>query len=147
MKINALLGVLAVALSILITACGGGGSSATSTCLNGAANYPTCTLTWVVSTEYRPFGYKWSEADSFCRFLTFNNQTGWRLPTQQELTAYAKSGQIHYTNTYNPTNVEYVWASTPSQTQNYHLLVNLYDTTGAIYEAADSTGQSLRCVR
>jgi hypothetical protein len=129
----------ATLLLICIAGCGGGG---------GSSSGGSPSLTWVASNSYAPSGNTWSQADSFCNTLTFNTQTGWRLPTQAELTAFAKSHQIGSSNQYNPGgSVVNVWSSSPSQTQFTHLYVNINDSTGTAYQAADSTGYSVYCVR
>jgi hypothetical protein len=128
-------------LLISLAGCGGGGGG-------GNSNSGSPSLTWVASTSYAPGGNTWSQADSFCNTLIFNTQTGWRLPTQAELTAFAKSHQIGSSNQYNPSgSVVNVWSSSPGQTQFTHLYVDINDSTGTAYQAADLTGYSVYCVR
>lgn len=120
-----------------LVGCGGGGGGGNS-----------APLTWVASNAYAPGGNTWTQADSFCSTLILTGQSGWRLPTQPELTAFAKSGQINSSNQYIPSGtVIDVWSSSPGQSQFTHLYVNIMDTTGTFYQAADTTGLSVYCVR
>ena len=43
-------------------------------------------LTWMPISTTK---YNWTAANTYCTTTTINGQTGWRLPTQAELSAFA----------------------------------------------------------
>ena len=47
-------------------------------------------LTWMPVTFYKP----WAEANAYCNNTAINGQTGWRLPTKDELKALYDSGAM-----------------------------------------------------
>ena len=56
----------------------------------------------------------WADANSFCVNATFNGETGWRLPTVNELSSMASSGALNAGY--------YVWSSTPNPTGGYYVV-------------------------
>lgn len=95
-------------------------------------------LTWMPAT----FTATWDKASSFCNNTTINGSTGWRLPTEFELTGLYSSGAMNRQGwTINKT-----WSSTVGGAESTtRLTVNL--ATGM--SAADSTANTgyLTCVR
>lgn len=79
---------------------------------------------------------RWSDADIYCRTTTLSGQTGWRLPTQEELTAYAKMGADIGGGA--------AWSSTPAQ-PTFHYYVSLNSTTGTAFAAEDTSYFHVRC--
>lgn len=113
-------GILAIAG---LNGCGGGGGSDTHAAQS-------------ISIVRTPAQLKWADADSYCRTTTFSNKTGWRLPTQPELSAYAQMGT--------ETGGGAVWSSTEAQ-PTFHLYVSLNSTTGTATAAADTSFFYVRC--
>lgn len=116
---TAALGILAIAV---LTGCGGGGSDAQ--------------VAQPLSIVRTPVQMKWADADNYCRTTTFSNKTGWRLPTQPELSAYAQMGTEIGGGA--------VWSSTAAQA-TFHLYVSLNGTTGTATAAADTSLFYVRC--
>jgi hypothetical protein len=112
--------VIVGALVVALVGCGGGGSDAPQ----------------AISIVRTPAQLKWADADTYCRTTTFSNKTGWRLPTQPELSAYAQMGT--------ETGGGAVWSSTPAQA-TFHLYVSLNSTTGTATAASDASFFYVRC--
>jgi len=94
-----------------------------------------------VALTWSPFlkqTYRWSDANTYCTTSSINGQTGWRLPTQPELTALAQSGTR--------LNEGGVWTSTPAQ-PTYHYRISLNGTTGTADAYADYSYLYVLCVR
>lgn len=65
----------------------------------------------------------WSGANTLCTGTTINGQTGWRLPTWQELRGLYLSHQINV-----PVNGDYylrTWSSTVGPNEDWHYFVML----------------------
>jgi hypothetical protein len=112
----------AILMAALLAGCGGGGSGA-----------PASHSVNIVRT---PAQLRWADADTYCKTTAFANQTGWRLPTVDELGAYAKGG----------TNVGggAVWSSTAGP-GTAHYYVSLNSTTGTALTAEDASYFYVRC--
>jgi hypothetical protein len=68
-------------------------------------------LTWTPATIDTDL---WPSANSYCTGTTINGQTGWRLPTVNELVSLANSGALDVG--------WYVWSSTPYPTGGYYVV-------------------------
>ena len=126
-------------------------------CTNGGTDYPLCTpsstatistlsqggLTWVDPNNGRTYGgftytYNWFQATSLCT-ATINGLSGWRMPTQPELTAFA--------------NAEMglggggVWSSSPGAAITSHYYVSLNNSAGPAAAVSDGEYHYVRCVR
>jgi hypothetical protein len=106
----------------LLSGCGGGGASV-----------PASHTINIVRT---PAQLRWADADAYCRTTAFANQTGWRLPTLDELVAYAKGGTDSGGGA--------VWSSVPAQ-PTFHYYVSLNSTTGTALAAEDASYFYVRC--
>ena len=100
-------------------------------------------LTWMPNNIMPPNGYaNWSAADTYCTTTTINGQTGWRLPTQLELSNLYNSGAMNGQGwVLNPT-----WSSTPYP----HVVgthYGVYLNNGVIDWFSDANGNSVTCVR
>lgn len=67
-------------------------------------------LTWMPVT----FGKKWEDANAYCANTAINGQTGWRLPTKDELSALYASGAMKGQGWV----LDYTWSSTPDYVAN-----------------------------
>ena len=92
------------------------------------------TWTAALSSPYLP----WDSAFTYCANGTFNDKTGWRLPTQPELSNLVASGAIIGQGW----TAGSAWSSTSSGT-NSHYIVNL--STGSF--SADPSGNYVTCVQ
>ena len=90
----------------------------------------------IVNIVRTPAQLSWVNADIYCSSNAFAGQSGWRLPTQSELIAYAKSGADNGGGG--------VWSSTPAQ-PTYHYWVTLNGTSGAATAGADYSFFYVRC--
>jgi hypothetical protein len=127
MKITYLVIVVA-AISILGGCTGGGG---------GSSSAPQV-LTWINPTLN--VNYTWAQADTLCQTTTYNGKTGWRLPTQPELTAYAQSFTV-------APQLGGIWSSTVAPTATNHYVVSLNSRTGSAYIMADYSYLYVLCVQ
>lgn len=83
----------------------------------------------------------WDNANVFCNNTTINGMTGWRLPTQFDLTELYASGAISgHGWTKGPT-----WSSTGYPALNSYYTVNM--TNGAAQESQSGAGAYVTCVR
>lgn len=117
---------ISLILCVALAACGGG---------SGNSNAPHS-----VSIVRTPEQLIWSDADTYCRNTTFSGQTGWRLPTQPELTAYAETGQDNADGKGGGA----VWSSTVAQ-PTFHYYVSMNNNTGTAFAGADSSFFYVRC--
>lgn len=69
-------------------------------------------LTWMPTT----FERTWAGADNYCTNTSINGQSGWRMPTVDELSALYKSGAIKGQGW----KLFYTWASTPSGSREHY---------------------------
>jgi len=79
-------------------------------------------LTWMPSTSVPVnFGLTfWEDANAYCTNTIINGQTGWRLPTENELLSLANSGALNAV--VNQWVWYYVWSSTPYPTGGYYVV-------------------------
>ena len=80
-------------------------------------------LTWMPVTFIVPvtFGSTfWADANAYCTNTTINGQTGWRMPTKDELLSLANSGALNAVN--GQWVWYYVWSSTPYPTGGYYVV-------------------------
>jgi hypothetical protein len=105
------------------------------------ANYVTQGgLSWMPIT----FTGDYSSADTYCTTKTINGQTGWRMPTEAELSSLYTSGAM---NGQGWTLASSVRSSTWNPGETAHSLVDL-DDSGYIYTGDDSlTYLYVSCVR
>lgn len=95
-------------------------------------------LTWMPETSYAT---NWADANAYCANTAINGQTGWRLPTQQELIAL-HSAYPEYPSVLSDQgwNLGVAWSSTPSGTGSHYTIsvgtgigIGLYDTVPGSY--------------
>jgi tetratricopeptide (TPR) repeat protein len=93
-------------------------------------------LTWMPVTFYKT----WSEANSYCANTTIRGQTGWRLPTKDELSALYASGAMNGQGwALNGT-----WSSTPDSTGNHYFV---FLNGGGVDSGIDMGNGYVTCVR
>jgi len=105
-------------------------------------------LTWMPATFIVPvtFGSTfWANANAYCTNTTINGQTGWRLPTKDELLSLANSGALNAVTS--QWTWFYVWSSTPSPTGGYYVVY--LDPTRIFNGTVDvgTDGNYVTCVR
>jgi hypothetical protein len=84
----------------------------------------------------------WDNANAFCNTTTINGMTGWKLPTQFDLTELYASGAMNGQSW----TLGQTWSSTGSGIPiNSYSTVNLTD--GAVQQSAGSAGAYVTCVR
>ena len=93
-------------------------------------------LTWMVNNQTMT----WSAANTYCEHYAHGGQTGWRLPTKDELKALYDSGTLSdqgwtLLNT---------WSSTPDNAV-YHYSVDL--SNGGVHAYGDTDNDYVTCVR
>lgn len=114
--------VIAISALAALSACGGGGGN--SLAPQGKV--------LIVRT---PAQLRWADASTYCQQLTAQGNTGWRLPTINELAGYAKSG------------IEVgggaVWSSDVGT--GGHLYISLNSTSGSAFVGADTSYFNVRC--
>ena len=94
-------------------------------------------LTWMPVTLF----YTWTNANTYCINTTINGQTGWRMPTQIELSALYTSGAMNGQGW----TLANTWSSTPSGVGN-HWYVSL-QTGFIIWDYDTHNGYYVSCVR
>ena len=94
-----------------------------------------------------PTSMNWPDAISYCSSLTYNGQTGWRLPTQKELYGAYEHGisSIPTANFVSSFSSVFWSSSTTSTNTNYAWLVTL--ATGTTSSYTKSNTNSVLCVR
>jgi hypothetical protein len=101
-------------------------------------------LTWVLMPM--AFSKNWADANAFCTGTTINGQTGWRLPTQVELsalnTAYPYNSSVLHD--YQGWPLIDVWSSTPGGSGS-HYSAKLQN--GTVYQEYDAIPNGVTCVR
>jgi Protein of unknown function (DUF1566) len=116
---------------LILTVTGGGSSGGTTT-----PSYVTQGgLTWMPET----FQDTWMNANAYCTNTTINGLTGWRMPTQSELSALYASGLMNGQGWA----LSYDWSSTQNGAGN-HYTVGLYD--GSIHTTSDTSTFYVSCV-
>jgi hypothetical protein len=92
-------------------------------------------LTWMPVSFYEP----WLDANDYCTNTTINGQTGWRLPTKDELKSLYDSGAMKgQGGTYR------FWSSTPGG-RDSHYIVLMFN--GVIAPFNDTSMYYVTCVR
>lgn len=94
-------------------------------------------LTWMSATSTL---YSWTNANAYCTRTTINGQTGWRLPTQAELSALYTSGAMKGQGW----TVSITWSSTV-YSAGYHYIVSL--NRGIVIWGSDTFNLYVSCVR
>jgi hypothetical protein len=94
-------------------------------------------LTWMPATAT---ALAWAAAESFCKTVKINGSTGWRLPTQFELTAMVGAGQLSGKEW----NQADVWTSNAGAAEKTHVAVNL--ATNTLMSMADEKKVAVTCV-
>lgn len=94
-------------------------------------------LNWMPATAT---GLAWAAAESFCKTVKINGATGWRLPTQFELTAMAGAGQL----TGKEWNLVDTWTSNAGAAEKTHVAANL--STNTLMSLADDKKVPVTCV-
>lgn len=84
----------------------------------------------------------WDNANAFCNNTTINGMTGWRLPTQFDLTELYASGAISGQGW----TLGKTWSSTPFDAP-YHYYYYVSLTNGQAQYSTSSTGAYVTCVR
>jgi hypothetical protein len=79
----------------------------------------------------------WSKANAYCSNTAINGQSGWRLPTRDELGALYKSGEMKGQGWY-------TWSSTP-ESAGYYYIVSL-DSGGGVNASPDTNVLLYECV-
>jgi hypothetical protein len=106
----------------------------------GGLTWMPTTLTW----------YTWSQATALCTGSTYNGLTGWRLPTQPELSAFYAAYPMPSSVLLNPVllnlgwALSYTWSSTPNSSGS-HYDVNL--ANGSVFSNFDTSQGYVTCVR
>lgn len=95
-------------------------------------------LTWMPATAAT---VTWSAADSFCKTARINGSTGWRLPTQFELSAMVGAGALSEKKW----NQGDVWTSNTGAAEKTHVVANL--TTNTLMSMADDKKFAVTCVQ
>jgi hypothetical protein len=94
-------------------------------------------LTWMPTAV----ALAWAEADAFCKGVTIQGKTGWRLPDPFELRDLALSGQLSGQGWA----MGDAWSATAGTTDKTHLAVDL--TTGANTTFVNENKSYVTCVR
>jgi hypothetical protein len=95
-------------------------------------------LTWMPVS----FSANWSDASAFCTTSSINGQTGWRLPTEFDLTTLFASGAMNGQGW----SLARTWTSTGgSGVVPTHAAVSL--ASGAINDQANDNSANVACVR
>ncbi len=102
-----------------------------------AAYVTNGTLNWMPASSVAT----WAAADAFCKGVTGQGVTGWRLPTQFELTALVGSGKLAEKGW----NLSDTWTSSAGAAEKQHVAVNL--TTNVTMSVADATNAYVTCTR
>ncbi|MDO9012159.1 MAG: hypothetical protein Q7U78_10210 [Gallionella sp.] len=91
-----------------------------------------------------PGGYNnWTNANAYCTNTTINGQTGWRLPTQTELSALYSSGALAGAQGWT---LGYTWSSTPFGV-GFHYGVGLFNGSVHWFNDANIDYLYVSCVR
>jgi len=93
-------------------------------------------LTWMPVTSWN----YWANANAYCTTTTINGQTGWRMPTQTELSALYASAAMNGQGW----TLDKTWSSTPNGT-GYHFYVDM--TNGNVLSNSDGGTEWVSCVR
>ena len=94
-------------------------------------------MNWMPATAT---GLAWAAAESFCKTVKINGATGWRLPTQFELTAMVGAGQL----TGKEWNLVDTWTSNAGAAEKTHVAANL--STNTLMSLADDKKVAVICV-
>lgn len=96
-------------------------------------------LTWMPINSSRRYRY-WAEANAYCNNTAINGQTGWRLPTKNELQALYASGAVQGQGW----TLGNTWSSTPIGIGD-HYIVSLFSVGISYFSAI--LGNYVTCVR
>ena len=113
----------ALAALLILSGCGGGGDGSHT-----------------VDIVRTPAQLRWADADVYCRGTKFLDQGGWRLPTIEELSAYAKTGN----DIADGKGGGAVWSSTEAAPTS-HYWVSLNSKNGTAYVGVDTNYYYVRC--
>lgn len=112
---------------------------------NGVCVAPATTASYVTSgaLTWMPtsFAMAWAGAEAFCKGVRINGSTGWRLPTQFELTALVASGELAEKKWA----MQDTWTFSAGAAEKQHVAVNL--ATNATTSVADVNKAYVTCVR
>ncbi len=94
----------------------------------------------------------WSGASNYCSGFSGLGQSGWRLPTKDELVALANSGQVNGNGWVQGWEDGDIWSSTiytnASGSNHYVVQININPLySGGAYGESDSGGNRVSCVR
>ena len=96
---------------------------------------------WADIYGYGVSGYTdWNTANTYCTTATINGQTGWRLPTVDELSSLYDSGALAGQGW----TLDFTWSSSPPGVGG-HYGVSLY--SGTVYWNGDAAAGFVTCVR
>lgn len=115
--------LIAICCVTFLYGCGGSSGSSTPAAVK-------------VSIARTPAQLKWTDADTYCKTITISGKTGWRLPTQGELAAYAQGGTDSGGGA--------VWTSQVAN-PSYHYYISLNAMTGEATAASDTNLFYVRC--
>ena len=93
-------------------------------------------LTWMPVTFYDT----WTNANTYCTTTTINGQTGWRLPTQTELSALYASGAMKGQGW----TLNYTWSSSVYSAGTHYVVI--LDIGNVVWDY-DTYSLSVSCVR
>ena len=93
-------------------------------------------LTWMPAK----FTKNWNDANKYCNNTVINGQSGWRLPTQDELSALYASGAMNNRGW----SLFYTWSSTPDGSGKHYLVSLDY---GGVHSDGDTNLIYVTCVR
>ena len=94
-------------------------------------------LTWMPINDSHKI---WADANDYCTNTSINDQSGWRLPTKDELIALYNSGAMKDQGW----TLSLTWSSTPGSAGG-HYVVGLHD--GFVLWGGDTNGHYVTCVR
>jgi len=86
------------------------------------------------------FQKTWADANTYCKNTIVNGQTGWRLPSHDELSALYASGVLNGQEGV----LDFTWSSTPDS-DSAHYYVNLHN--GYVHSYFDTVKNYVTCVR
>ena len=106
----------------------------------GASFVTNNSLTWMPVT----FSANWSDANAFCTTSTINGVTGWRLPTEFDLSGLVTSKSMNAPGW----KLERTWTSTGGTgVVASHVVINLGSTSGDKSDQANDNSANVACVR
>lgn len=102
-------------------------------------------LTWMPINSSQE---NWSDANAYCTHTDINGQTGWRLPTKNELKALYDSGAMNGQGW----TLSFTWSSTPGSSGKHYgailsYFVGISDGEGDVMQYNDTNEVYVSCVR